>query len=332
MPALAAAAWAAWQLTPASATRPRRLVTVRQGHTLASVGRSLEGLGLIRSARVFTLYARLRGMDARVMPGRYRISPSLPAPEILRRLNTGFRDDEGVVTIWAGSTVAQIASVLKSAGSIRDADAFEELARRPAGRVRCPFPLPSTGLEGYLAPDTYDFDPGAQPAVVAQAMLDAFVRSFYEPSRGDIARSGRSIHQIVTMAAMVEREAGVQEDRPRIAGVIVNRLQKGMRLQIDATVLYALGRHKTRVMYSDLRTRSPYNTYLHAGLPPGPIANPSLECLEAALHPEEHDYLYYVLGPTPGCHVFAATPEQHQRNVAAYRARRRAREASRSGA
>jgi UPF0755 protein len=145
-------------------------------------------------------------------------------------------------------------------------------------------------------------------------MLDEFTRRFYEPHKEEIARSQHSLHEMVTIASLIERETHVSEERARIAGVIENRLRRGMRLQIDATVLYALEKHKSRVLFRDLQVDSPYNTYRHAGLPPGPIASPGLPCLLAALHPEQHDYLFYVVGPE-GSHVFSRTEAEHRRAV-----------------
>jgi len=149
-------------------------------------------------------------------------------------------------------------------------------------------------------------------------MLDNFDRVFVSPNRDEIARSGRTLADLVTVAAMVEREAEVQQDRPLIAGVIYNRLQKGMRLQIDATVQYALPEHKARLLFKDLETDSPYNTYKNAGLPVGAICCPGKPSLEAALRPASHSFLFYVARPD-GSHVFGKTFAEHNRNIAEVR-------------
>ena len=150
-------------------------------------------------------------------------------------------------------------------------------------------------------------------------MVLNFSRRFARPKEQEISAGGHSLHEIVTLASLIEREARIPTDRPRIAGVLENRLKKGMKLEIDATVLYALGYHKDRVYYKDLEVDSPYNTYRNVGLPPGPIASPGLASLDAALHPEANDYLYYVAQPN-GAHLFARTGAEHAANVRKARA------------
>jgi UPF0755 protein len=152
-------------------------------------------------------------------------------------------------------------------------------------------------------------------------MLDRFTAAFFDKHRADIERSSHTLHEIVTIASLIEREAEVEQDRARIAGVIENRLKRNMKLDIDATVLFALGRHKERVLYRDLQVASPYNTYRHKGLPPGPIAAPGLPSLVAALHPESHDFLFYVAAPD-GSHVFTRTEAEHNAAVARMRSLR----------
>jgi len=235
-------------------------------------------------------------------------------PARLDELGLGRQDLAGLGIIPEGLAVRRVAERLVAEGIIRDVGSFIKLAQQPNGRVNLPFPEPPTGLEGYLFPSGYDLQPNTPPERVAQVMVDEFARQFSQPYADEIAHRGRSLHEIVTIASMIEREAEVEKDRPLIAGVIENRLRKGMRLQIDATVLYAMGRHKNRILYRDLRTPSPYNTYLHAGLPPGPIASPGLPSLLAALRPAKHDYLFYVASPD-GSHIFSRTEAEHNEMV-----------------
>ena len=173
------------------------------------------------------------------------------------------------------------------------------------------FPLPKDTLEGYLYPDTYEFPPHVTANQVLLEMLLNFGKRFARPYQRDLASAPHTLHEIVTIASLIEREARVPGDRPRIAGVIENRLRAKMPLEIDATVLYALGHHKQRVTFKDLTVRSPYNTYRHKGLPPGPIANPGLDSLLAALHPEPNAYFFYVARPD-GSHLFTRTPGEHE--------------------
>lgn len=248
--------------------------------------------------------------------GTYRLSPDMSAAQIIERLARGGSDREDIaVTIPEGFTIRQIADAVESHKIVMDGAALQKIATGPTDAFSAPFPLPKKSLEGYLFPETYRFLPNSAPTKVVQSILDTFDKEFYSRHAGDIRKSGRSLHEIVTIASLVEREAIGPEDRARIAGVIENRLKRKMRLEIDATLDYAKGRHLTRVLYKDLKDESPYNTYRHAGLPPGPIASPGLASLEAALRPEKHQYLYYVAMPG-GPHVFARTMAEHLRNVA----------------
>jgi UPF0755 protein len=313
--------WFQTQLSPVGAG-PAQVVRLSRGTDIATVARKLREMRLIRHAEAFRWYARWRGDTARIKAGRYRLSPNMTAGEILDRITSGRQDTEGLLVIPEGFTLRRIAERLVARGIVKDGEAFLRLAERPEGRIRTDFPVPPTGLEGYLFPSSYDMEPGMAPERIIQMMVDQFEQEFARPHADEIARRGRSLHEIVTIASLVEREAEVDHDRPLIAGVIENRLRKGMRLQIDATVLYALGHHKSRVLYRDLRTPSPYNTYIHEGLPPGPIASPGLPSLLAALRPASHDYLFYV-ATGDGSHVFTRTEAEHNREVARYRARQR---------
>lgn len=301
---------------------PAQVVWVARGMDMERLAARLREKRLIRHAGAFRLYARYRGDTSRIRAGRYRIAPTMPASAILDAFVMGRQDMEGLIAIPEGFTLTRIGERLASRRVIRDAEAFVRLAQSPAKAIRAPFPVPPSGLEGYLFPSSYDLSPNMQPERVIQMMVDQFESEFRRPYADEIAKRGRPLHEIVTIAAMVEREAEVDKDRPLIAGVIENRLRRGMRLQIDATVLYALGYHKSRVLYRDLRTRSPYNTYVNKGLPPGPIASPGLPSLLAALRPAEHEYLFYVAA-ADGAHVFTRTEAEHNREVARYRARRR---------
>ncbi len=315
--------WAWWQSTPPSTSRRPVTVAIPARSGSAAIADRLQRSGLIRNAFVFLWYARIHGDAGRLKAGVYRLSPSMTVGEIIARLKGGGADaDDKTVTIPEGWTVIQIAGALASKGIVRDSQSFLSIIKRPNSvkdsPLKAPFPLPDTGLEGYLFPDTYRFAPSTPPAKVAQAMLDRFTAAFFDKHRADIERSGHSLHELVTIASLIEREAEVERDRARIAGVIENRLNRNMKLDIDATVLYALGHHKDRVLYKDLQVASPYNTYRHKGLPPGPIASPGLPSLEAALSPEQHDFLFYVASPD-GSHVFTRTEAEHNAAVARMR-------------
>jgi UPF0755 protein len=318
----AAGGWYVWRQRWASQAvgGPQRTVrvTIEPGATVAAVGKELEQKGLIRSADFF---ARL-GRDATVQPGVYDLSPTERPARLLRRLREG---DVATtrVTFPEGFTVAQIATRLVRNSLIPDEAGFLSLVTAKGSTLKTSFPLPAH-LEGYLFPDTYRFPIGASETEIAQQMVSNFDRLVARGKESDIRASGHSLADIVNVAAMVEREAETAGDRPLIAGVIYNRLARNMRLEIDATVQYARGQHKSRLLFRDLEIDSPYNTYRVAGLPAGPICNPGMASIEAALHPTASEYLYYVARPD-GSHIFGRTFAEHQRNIA--EARRLAREA-----
>jgi UPF0755 protein len=319
-----AAARSAFQ--PVAEGRPRVTVQLQRGKSVAGIAEALAQSGVIRSALAFQFYVRWHGAGSSLRAGRYTLSGSMSLARIVRILEQGPGHDGADrlrVTVPEGFTLAQIADALEAKG-VCEAEAFRQFAAKPGGWAawETGFTLPPNTLEGYLYPDTYNFLPHTAPEEIAREMVLNFSRRFARPKEQDIAATGHSLHEIVTLASLIEREARVAEDRPRIAGVLENRLKKGMKLEIDATVLYALGHHKDRVYYKDLEVDSPYNTYRNVGLPPGPIANPGMASLEAALHPEANDYLYYVAQQN-GAHRFSRTLAEHNAAVRRVRAERK---------
>lgn len=318
-----------WLCTPPGGDHTPIPVTIPAGTSLHGVGDVLARNHIVRNGLVFALYARLHGAGRELRSGRHQLSGDMTFDQILEALRRADTLPAGVaVTLPEGFTLAQVAARLQNKGIV-EADAFLAAARgdNPEVNAGIDFALPSGTLEGYLYPDTYRFKPHTSAAEAAHTMLVNFGDRFARPYRSEAAGCGRSLHDLVTLASLIEREAKAPQDRPRIAGVIANRLQRKMRLEIDATVLYALGHHKQRVLYRDLDVKSPYNTYRHYGLPPGPIANPGLQSLLAALRPEHHAYLYYVARPD-GTHLFSRTRAEHE---AAKRQARRERKAQQNG-
>jgi UPF0755 protein len=307
-------AWWRWSGRPVGAGKPAR-VTVAKGATPTSLGHELEARGVIRSARGFAL----RGRETTIRPGVYDLSPAQTPEHLLRQLSRGDIAREKA-TFPEGFTVAQIGQRLAERGLVDGRD-FLDLASRRGGTLRASF-RPPANLEGFLFPDTYTFPVGADAEAVAQQMLGNFDRLVARGRAAEIRRSRRSLREIVTVASLIEREAVVRRDRPLIAGVIYNRLARGMPLQIDATVQYARvlrgDGHKPRLLFRDLEIDSPYNTYRIRGLPPGPICNPGLDSIAAALAPTPSPYLYYV-ARGDGSHVFGRTLDEHNRNIALVR-------------
>lgn len=292
------------------------VVHVPPGADAGQVAELLYRHGLIRSRLAFRLRARWRGLEGRLQAGEYRFRPAETLDQLLDRLASGdvirYR-----VTIPEGYTAQQIADLLHRLGLVDRAAFLREVGNVPAHRIPEMEGNQTSSVEGYLFPDTYEFPRG----LPARAVVATMIARFREATRELWALPrplGLSPHAVVTVASLVEREARHDEERRRIAGVVYNRLRREMPLQVDATVLYALGRHKERVLYADLDVPSPYNTYRRRGLPPGPIANPGRESLRAALQPELHDFLYYV-ARQDGTHVFSRTLSEHERAVRALR-------------
>lgn len=286
----------------------KTVVNIPDGSSAGSIGRMLAEKRIIRSPFAFKLLVKFSGKSGRLQPGAYELSGSMTPAAVLKKIASG-EVCARWITVPEGFTIRQIAERLAAKG-LADKSRFEAFAEQDGQSFTAGFPSPGPNLEGYLFPDTYLVPQGESEDKIIDNMLQAFCDKVAKPLQGDIAASGMSMHQVITLASLIEREAKVPGDRALISAVLHNRLKKNMRLQVDATVLYALGEHKNRVLYRDLSVDSPYNTYKNAGLPPGPIANPGLASIKAALHPANADYLYYVARPD-GSHIFSRTIEEH---------------------
>lgn len=314
---LTAILWVGWLILAPAGKHGSFTVVVYKGDSFESVEKELERRGLIRSRFWFRRLARWRGLHRKIRAGIYRI----PTPISLWRLINLLQEIEPELirlVVWEGMMAKEIAERVERLG-LGDAERFMEIVRNPEGKVKLPFDWQGT-LEGLLFPATYHIQPlrPGNELFLVQLMVDTFCKRFWKPYKDEIAKSPFSLQELVTIASMVQWEVKMDEERPIVAGVIINRLKRGMKLEIDATVLYALGQRKRRVLYRDLKIDSPYNTYRYKGLPPGPICNPGLPSLLAALRPEKVPYLYYV-ARGDGYHVFSETYEEHLKAVAAYR-------------
>lgn len=322
---LVTAGWLAWvhettTVKLQDGEPPLRLL-VPAGANADSIGRELQALGLTAHPAVFRLLARARGVSGQLKAGEYELAGPLSLEQILDKL---VRGDvlRRPITVPEGRTLAEIADLVATQGL--DRESFVRAASDPAP-VRDLDPA-AADLEGYLFPDTYDLPrtPDA-PEVLVHRMTQRF-RAVLTPQLPAIARRGLSVRQVVTMASIVELETGQVEERPRIAAVFLNRLQKGMLLQTDPTVIYALkkaGRWNGNIRKPDLQLDSPYNTYRHAGLPPGPIGCPGREAILAVVDPAPTRALYFV-SRNDGTHQFSETLAEHNRAVDKYQRRRAA--------
>lgn len=286
---------------------------VPEGATLDQTAGLLEDRGVIRFSLVFTRVARAMGKDRSIQAGEYSLHSSMSPREVLQMLCRG----EVVlhkVTVPEGFTVKQIATLLEKR---RLSSREEVLAEsRKVGFIQA-FGFEGDSLEGYLFPDTYHFARGLPAGEILKAMVQRF-HSVYGPAlRARQAENGQRLHEVVTMASIVEKETGSRKEMPLIASVMVNRLRVGMPLQCDPTVIYGIEDFDGNLTLEHLRTPNPYNTYLNKGLPPGPICNPGLDALEAVLRPADTAYLYFV-SRNDGTHLFSTTLEEHNRAVEKY--------------
>lgn len=293
-------------------------VLIPPGASMRQAAESLDAAGVIRSARAFSLYAKVTGRDRRIKAGTYLIDQSSSWNAILGALEAG-RGIVFSVTIPEGwdlkAIVPAIARTMKVTEGALDTAARDTALIRRLG-------IPTASLEGYLFPETYLLPEGSGAASIVRRLVNEFERRWKPEWNEALARLGMTRHQVITLASIIEKEARVDSERPIISAVYHNRLRRGMMLQADPTVLYALGRHASRVLYRDLEVKSPYNTYRNTGLPPGPIASPGSASIEAALFPASVPFLYFVAHPD-GHHEFRATLREHNEAVRRMRALRR---------
>jgi len=298
------------------------LVDIESGTTTGDIGVKLEDKNLIRSAFIFTQYLRLTGMDKDIKAGSYALSPSMDVPEIAGYLAGGEVEDLDTIvfTIPEGWNIEQMAGHLDEQRLV-DKERFLELVYSPAPELIDDYPFLEGEissreyyLEGYLFPKTYEVDAEAAEEDIIRVMLDQ-MKKVIEEKWEKIEETGMTPEEIITLASIIEKEAVVDQERQVISSVFHNRLEAGMALESCATVNYALGEYKEVLLFQDLETDSPYNTYQKRGLPPGPIASPGRASIRAALNPKDTDYRYFVSrGDGSGKHLFAETYEGHLRN------------------
>jgi UPF0755 protein len=301
------------------------IVTVKQGESPQSIGAELERVGVIRSKRLFEIMVGLRGVQNRLEAGDYEFDPGTPVVEVVERIATGKTASRDVV-IPEGRRIEEVGEILEQAGIVTK-DAF--LAALVKSEYTEPFlqQVSASSLEGFVFPARYEFRRGASASEVVDTLLLGFQTNIAD--KVQLEGQELTLEQVVTLASIVEREAQTPSERPIIASVFLNRLKAGIPLQADPTVQYAVANGdeasvqaytywKKELTVDDLKLDSPYNTYVYAGLPPGPIANPGLASIQAVVRPAATDYLFFV-AEGDGSHLFAETLEEHLRNVERYR-------------
>lgn len=314
--------------TPVSDDPTLVTFVVNEGETATLVAVRLQQMGLISDATLFSLLIRHRGADQRIEAGEYELRANMTMDEIIVALQHAPVQEE-IVRIPEGWRVEQIAELLTAQGVV-DGQEFLTLVRSGVSSVDYDFlrqrpPGSPTSLEGFLYPETYRIPRKATAADLIDIVLGTFDKNVTADIRQQAVERGLTVYEVVTVASIVEREALVADEGPLIASVYFNRLAQGMHLQADPTVQYALGYQpvsgqwwKTPVTLEEYeRVDSPYNTYLYPGLPPGPICNPSLSSIRAALAPADTGHLFFI-AKGDGTHAFAATYEEHLRNQELY--------------
>lgn len=319
-------AWYIWNgMQPVKPAGPAVTVTIEKGMGSSQIADLLEQEGIIKHSLFFKGYLKWVQEGSSFKAGTYQVSSGDSYDTLISRLNAGDVVKEATVTftIPEGYTAVQVAEKLAAAWNQKP-EVFLALIDSGKGleavsKLEIPDnPLLRHRLEGYLFPETYELAKDSTPQEVIGAMLEQLVKKLdtIPEWKAKLANCGLSLHELLTVASLVEREVVVDKERPLVAGIIYNRLDKGQKLEIDATVQYLLDKQKERLYEKDLKVDSPYNTYKQAGLPPGPISSPGLASIEAAMTPEISDYFFYVTKKDGSQgHLFARTYKEHLANI-----------------
>lgn len=308
------------QLQPIGNASRVVVLEIAEGASLSDVAEQLQRQKLIKSDWAFVWLGRLEGLDRKVISGEYEFHGGMAPSTILEKIIRG-EVLQHTVTIPEGFAMSQIADLLHEQG-LADRDAFLQCARDRAFIQTLSLSVDT--LEGYLFPDTYRFARHMRPELLIETMVAKFKQTVREEDHGRAAELDLSLHEVMTLASVIEKETARPDERTLISGVFHNRLQKDIPLQSDPTVIYAVHEFDGNLRKKDLSIDSPYNTYRVVGLPPGPIANPGRAAIHAALYPEATQYLYFV-SRNDGSHKFSTTLAEHNRAVRKYQLRQRRR-------
>lgn len=299
-----------------------RVFSIKNGEGVKKIAADLEKEKLINGKDYFEIYIWQKKLGGKIQAGNYELSPSMSIPEIVGMFIDGkIKKDEVWVTIPEGFLNREIDRRLAESNLIKEGT-FINFDKDPGldlSKYEFLKDVPiNAGLQGYYFPDTYKYHKGATISDIAEKMLDNFDKKLAKDMRDEIKNRGKTIFEIVTLASIIEKEAGSIEDMSLISGVFYNRLEMGKPLESDATVNYIIGKGRSQATYDDLKIDSPYNTYKYAGLPPGPIANPGFNAIKAAIYPEKTDYFFFLTKRDTKKAVFSRTYEEHLVNKAKY--------------
>lgn len=308
----------AFYLSPVDANAKPMQFRITTGMSSMAIADQLADKNLIHHPWGFLFATHLIGANHSLQVGSYQLSGAMGVLQIIDHLQTGKVITHQFV-VPEGLTVAQTGKLWEQ-GGFGTADAFNQAASDPKWQHK--YNIEGKTLEGYLSPNTYQFPDGAPPEVLIQTMLNEFDRQWTAELTEETASLGFSKHEIITLASIIEAEARVPDERPIISAVFHNRLRRGWKLQADPTALYGLGNPDRAPRAADLRVDTPYNTYLYGGLPPGPICNPGIAAILAALRPSSVPYMYFV-AVGGGKHHFSRTLREHQNMINRIRRNRR---------
>lgn len=302
-----------------SYTGPDKIFTVHSGETFGKINQRLYNEGLISNTRIFHYYAKYKNVVTKFRAGNFTIPTGANMGQVLDTLVYG-QPNLTSITIPEGKNMYEIARLFANAGITSEKD-FLEAVQHP--NLISQLSIQARSLEGYLYPETYRFAPNTPAKAVAKSMIDLF----NERTKGiDFNHPFLNKHQVIILASVVEKETGAKVERPMIAGVFTNRLKKRMRLQSDPTTIYGIwSRYQGNIRKADLLESTPYNTYTIPALPEGPISNPSIEAIQAVLHPAKHEFLFFV-SKNDGTHVFTKTYKDHEKAVEDFQRNSRARQ------
>lgn len=290
---------------------------IEKGESSREIAINLEKADLIRWAPIFRTYVCLKGVAGKLQAGEYLLSPSMNISEIVKKFVSGDVIKEKI-TIIEGWSLKDIASYLEEKG-ISQSDEFLELTEKDfSGEFEFLKDKPKNlGLEGYLFPDTYEIRKGESLEDIVKKMLQNFDKKI-APYRDEISDAGLTVFDVITMASIIEKEVNTLEDKEIVSGIFWKRIEAKMPLQSCATIAYIKGVNQWQYSYEDTRIKSPYNTYLNRGLPLGPISNPGLDSIRAAISPIKTDYNYFLTDPATGKAIFSKTYEEHNINKSKY--------------
>ena len=290
------------------------ILSIPPGATLKKISTDLKGLSLIRNASAFRLLANIRQKQTHIQVGEYELNQSMLPMDILKAITSG-KTVLHPVTIPEGYRISEIAELLTKTISINKEIFIKESRNKD---LLNKLNITSKSLEGYLFPETYHFSKHTSEKKIIQTMLNTFQqRMKTKKIQHQIQSSDMSLHEIITLASLIEKETGMNGERKHISSVFHNRLKRKMRLQTDPTVIYAIENFDGNIRKKDLAIDSPYNTYRYKGLPPGPIASPGIKSIVAALNPIKTNHLYFV-SKKDGSHQFSSSLKEHNRAVQKY--------------